>query len=1630
MRLRGDLAKRTLPERGLRRPCRGVREADGRAARVAVLECRRKVRAGAAGPSGPRQRGASDEEDRRLACRLTQQHTAVKCAFGELDRALGTHGAQDLLGCEASQQRALPRCATDRHVGDRGEPLRGARGPVPIEPRGGAQLGFEAHRHLEVGRPQPLDHLVEQREPASRFAHHDQHSPEPEHRLPRDHRVLGRGAGAVELSDRIRIAQAGLRLAERHQDRCPRRRRGFRERALEQRHRLARSAADESSHAGGVELVGNPRIAARLAVQQVRRESLQGRMLGVELARCGGVQKRAAPGGDGIVDRLADEWVNVGQHARAGQDAGAAEGVRCFGGVVEVQAGQGGGRPERRLVAEDRRRIGDRRRRRAEAVETRTRPALEACRRDLLDAPGVCRRRRETGVPQGTGKLADEQRVAARGMGACCDEAVVRLGAEALAQQLSHGMLAERAYADLLALAEQGRQLDAGAIRAVARRRDDGGSHAIEPARQVREPGKRRGVRPVSVIDDEKHGPVIGQTYDKPEESEKARLVRIRRGQRGPIGRQAEDRRGEAGRAGKGGSSRGLIQAQEMALKQLARDAERERALQRARACGEHARPSSFRVVPNGAEKLGLADPGWTAEGEHASSACGDVPQQARDRRQLSFPVQEHRSSPQAKLAEQGRRGKQAAVALACLRADVGRLRSRPAAMTLSPQQSPSQTPLLEREAELEAIADLLRDVHDGRGRALVLDGDAGTGKTSLVDAAAREAKRDGFRVLSARGEELEREFAFGLVRQLFGPLRRRLSPAEVDELLSGAAALAGPLLGWRAGELAMTIDASEPAFHGLYWLTVDLAELNPLLLLVDDAHQADRASARWLFYLARRIESVRVGIIVARRPGQMPDDALSRLKDEPLTATRWLAPLSPAGVAELVRKRGWNDPELTQRCYAVTSGNPLYLSELLREVGEHGRRSVPTDAAGVHSFARIIGHRLAGLPEEAASLAEAAAILGRNAPLTIAAELAGIDDPEAARAADVLLAAGLMGDGGTSFAHPVIRDVLYDRTGAATRRLLHRRAAEILLARHAPSEVVAAHVLASGPGEVAAAAPVLRAAAREALGRGAPETAVSSLRRAVDEPMSSDERHSCLLELGLAEELADDPAAAVHLAEALELASDPESSVEVRIALARVLLGQGEAMRAVELLDEAVSASQRIPRELELRVSTELLACVKTLGQLDEWPPARIRGLERRLHALVDSGDQHRTAADAGALCVLCTRGDEALSVPEALAQARTALAEDRLLRELPIGSPVVSVALETFVWAGAPGEAVRHLDAALELAQRQGSPAAVALTLAQRAEARLGQGRVVEAESDAASALELSPGRRFIVAELFATAWLTLALVERDRADAANELLRTRRLDGELGTETMFVPLHFARGSLRAAQGEYERAAQDFAAAGTSLAGADLSRPGVVAWRAGEALARHALGDSDAAHTLVDEEIRSALRFRADVALAIALRASAVLHSDPAEALDRLIQSVELLERSDTRLELARSLAALGVAMRRGGARRDAREPLRRALDLTHRCGALALHRQVEAELRSVGARPRRKLLSGHEALTPGERRVADLASHGLSNREIAQRLFLTVKTVETHLSHVYLKLEVPGRHELAAKLEPTPD
>jgi DNA-binding CsgD family transcriptional regulator len=342
---------------------------------------------------------------------------------------------------------------------------------------------------------------------------------------------------------------------------------------------------------------------------------------------------------------------------------------------------------------------------------------------------------------------------------------------------------------------------------------------------------------------------------------------------------------------------------------------------------------------------------------------------------------------------------------------------------------------------------------------------------------------------------------------------------------------------------------------------------------------------------------------------------------------------------------------------------------------------------------------------------------------------------------------------------------------------------------------------------------------------------------------------------------------------------------------------------------------------------------------------------------------------------------------------------------------------------WCDLYEQALGLVELAFEAATANASITGHVLASTYRADVHLRRGDFAEAEADARAALELIDDRRLEIPAALSFAWLVMALVERDKAGDAWEALRERGFDEEIPEQGIFGFLYGARAVLHLAGHEPRRALDDALRAG-HLFSTIGPGPSPSPWRSTAALAAHARGQEEQARELAAEDLELARRFGAPRPLGIALRTAALVGlGDPVAGLR---ESVAVLEPSGARAELARSLLELGSAMRRrrhGAA--ETRAVLREALDASHRCGAAVIERRARDELLAAGGRPRRASTRGLDALTPRELRVAQLAAAGSTNRQIAQALFVTPRTIEHHLRSTYTKLGITSREGLPEAL-----
>jgi tetratricopeptide (TPR) repeat protein len=450
----------------------------------------------------------------------------------------------------------------------------------------------------------------------------------------------------------------------------------------------------------------------------------------------------------------------------------------------------------------------------------------------------------------------------------------------------------------------------------------------------------------------------------------------------------------------------------------------------------------------------------------------------------------------------------------------------------------------------------------------MVVRGPAGIGKTRLLEAACATAQSAGARVLWAAGAESEQHLPFGCVVELFRDSGPTPSCWLDDELFSGAASLARPLVDpYAESRSGLPSDPSFALLHGLYWLCHHLADRSPLVLVVDDVHWADEASVRFLGFLARRIDALPVLILIGQRDSETPmSEALAVLSGEIEMPVVEPGALGRDAASRLVRAAlgvGAQDA-FCAACHTATGGNPLLLEQLLVELVADDLAPLADNARRVAEYgppavARLVLTRLRRLGPHAVWVAKAVAVLGSDATNTLVGALANASASDVDVTAGTLAAAGIFASGAPPrFAHPVVRTAVQSSLERHERARLHAAAAQALADRGAPAERVANHLLDANPGEEPWRVQTLVNAAHAATCKGLPDLAVAYLRRALEEPPAASERAIVLRELGLTlQRLGQDESAPV-LEEALTLLGDEDEHAETVIALAQAHLGQG----------------------------------------------------------------------------------------------------------------------------------------------------------------------------------------------------------------------------------------------------------------------------------------------------------------------------------------------------------------------------------------------------------------------------------------------------------------------------------------
>ena len=897
-----------------------------------------------------------------------------------------------------------------------------------------------------------------------------------------------------------------------------------------------------------------------------------------------------------------------------------------------------------------------------------------------------------------------------------------------------------------------------------------------------------------------------------------------------------------------------------------------------------------------------------------------------------------------------------------------------------------------------------------GSGRLVLLRGATGTGRTTVLEAAAEDAAAHGMRVLRARCSPRDQAVPYAAVQQLLGPVPEFADIAiDGDERASAA----------RLGRVLRSY-----------------ADRAPLLIAVDDVHLADAASHRWLVEAARHVDRLRILLVVTERSQydiEPSEPGLTHTLSPALVRTHTLAPLTAKSAAGLVRSVRADAPGLwVDDCVRAGAGNPLLLRALLDDLGAGRHPKVPETSAALYPGAYPaavswwlecagpatgeVARILAALDEGWAGDPPAALPADRTAPAPVdelavlIAELAGADPARVAGWLTAMTGLGVLRpdpDGRPRYAHPLLRDAVLTGVPAARRRAAHAAAAETMQRHGGSPDTVARQLLLADPVGAPWTSAVLQEAASLALRDGRADDAVAFLRRVLEEPLPDGRRQRLLTELGSLEYRRTSSAGIPRLSEALRLSGAPQDTMRAAVALGTALAGRGRTVAAVDVLRTV---------EDELTDRPQLVRTLQTASVLLAEQDQSVRqDVYRWLRDAAEvSPELVGTAGQALVVRHAATAG--LISAAEAMRRLRGLLAQpaDPLTEPFLLGT-----AAAVAQWADDLPEAERLVERGL-VGQRPDllHPMLDALTnvRADILSARGEHGRLLtEAWARDWARSTPSNGHATILLALLATGQEARALRLANGFD-----LRSAPDSWELNR---FL---YARGVLRAAGGDPAGALHDFLECGRRQSAREVVSPVVTPWRSAAAECRLALGRPREAIALAEEELRLARVWNTPRTVGRSLRVLASA-TGGRRGLELAQEAVGLLREAPegTETELVPALIAQGRALTAAGERRRARGCLREAAERAERLGATRLRALAEGALGESGARRTAPARTGSGSLTNSERRIAELAADGRTNTEIADLLHLARRTVETHLTSSYRKLGIQRRGQLPRTL-----
>ncbi|MBO4208925.1 helix-turn-helix transcriptional regulator [Micromonospora echinofusca] len=915
---------------------------------------------------------------------------------------------------------------------------------------------------------------------------------------------------------------------------------------------------------------------------------------------------------------------------------------------------------------------------------------------------------------------------------------------------------------------------------------------------------------------------------------------------------------------------------------------------------------------------------------------------------------------------------------------------------------------LVERDEAVSSLNELLSAVIAGRGRVAMVTGAVATGRSELLSAFVDQAVDQGAVAVTAAGARTERDLPFGVLSQLVhdAPLRaedRTRAMELLAEGIRGATRTGQP----DGGQIDIQ------TVHALCTVLLDLAEESPLVLVVDDLHHADHASVVCLSYLARRVRGARVLMLLSRAEYGQPGEPLMR--DELLrpgySSTIRLAPLTAVGVRRAA------EPVVGQAAagrfaaewYALSGGNPRLLGALLED--HQQAAGADTDQAAEVTvgdrYAQAVVACLHRGGPHVLRVARGVAVLGESDSLN---RLLDVDTESAVRTVRALAAAGVLTPGG--FRHPAARSAVLAELDTDERTALHSRAAVLAYDRGAAPCTVAEHLVRAGHVNEPWGIAVLEDAARQALREGRVPSAVECLKLAWRSCADEQRQARIMTTLVRAEWRINPSLAAGHLPQLVDAMRRGLLRGGDTVVLAKVLLWHGRFAEARDVLEKLNDTGIGLDPDTvaELAITRPWLRC--------SYPPFLTH--LRQAPAAVTTVAASRRLEAASALATVLTKGltgDLATEVERILRGSR--------LDEMTLDT--VESALLSLVYGGQAERAAPWCDLFVEEAQNRRAPSRQARLLAVRSEIAMRLGDLPGADRSARAALRLMPPSSWGVAVGLPLANLMLAATAMGRFDDVREQLDQPVPEAMFQTRYGLHYLH-ARGRYSLAAGHLPLALRDFQLCGKLMGGWELDVPGLVPWRTEAAEVYLRMGRPDEARRLVEDQLGRCGKEMARVHGITLRQLASVSHVRHRPMLLR--QAADLLQAGGDRYEMARALVDLTEAYYALGESRRAGTIGRRGRALAEECQAQRLIRVLSRNAAwDDGPNPvqQQPAPGGVTALlSDAERRVAALAAVGYTNREISEKLYITISTVEQHLTRTYRKLNVTRRSELPADLE----